>query len=84
MKNDRGIGRASLDATDHKLLAAITDNARISLADLGRFLGMSPQSAADRLRRLEDVGVVAGFTAVLDLRPSACRSAPISCAPGDG
>ena len=66
MKNDRGIGGPGLDAADHKLLAAITDNARISLADLGRFLGMSPQSAADRLRRLEDVGVIAGFTAVLD------------------
>ena len=66
MKNDRGISKTSLDATDHKLLAALTDNARISLADLGRFLGMSPQSAADRLRRLEDVGVIAGFTAILD------------------
>ncbi|MGE0008506.1 MAG: Lrp/AsnC family transcriptional regulator [Parvibaculaceae bacterium] len=57
---------ASLDATDRKLLAAITGNARISLADLGRMLGMSPQSAADRLRRLEDVGVISGFTARLD------------------
>ena len=65
MKNDRGISKTGLDATDQKLLAALTDNARISLADLGRFLGMSPQSAADRLRRLEDVGVIAGFTAVL-------------------
>src|SRR5262245_26807833 len=27
---------------------------------------MSPQSAADRMRRLEDVGVIAGFTARLD------------------
>jgi Lrp/AsnC family leucine-responsive transcriptional regulator len=66
MKNSRRMPKASLDALDHKLLAALTDNARISLADLGRVLGMSPQSAADRLRRLEDVGVIAGFTARLD------------------
>jgi Lrp/AsnC family leucine-responsive transcriptional regulator len=56
----------SLDAVDHRLLATLTDNARISLADLGRVLGMSPQSAADRLRRLEDVGVIQGFAATLD------------------
>jgi Lrp/AsnC family leucine-responsive transcriptional regulator len=57
---------AGLDTTDRKLLATVTGNARISLADLGRMLGMSPQSAADRLRRLEDVGVISGFTARLD------------------
>lgn len=66
MKNNRRIGGASLDAADRQLLAALTDNARISLADLGRVLAMSPQSAADRLRRLEDVGVIQGFTARLD------------------
>jgi Lrp/AsnC family leucine-responsive transcriptional regulator len=66
MKNSRRITKASLDAVDQQLIAALTDNARISLADLGRLLGMSPQSAADRLRRLEDVGVIQGFTARLD------------------
>jgi Lrp/AsnC family leucine-responsive transcriptional regulator len=66
MKNSRRIVGASLDAVDHRLLATLTDNARNSLADLGRVLGMSPQSAADRLRRLEDVGVIQGFTATLD------------------
>lgn len=66
MKNNRRITKAALDALDHRLLAALTDNARISLADLGRVLGMSAQSAADRLRRLEDVGVIGGFTVRLD------------------
>lgn len=66
MKNNRRITKADLDATDHRLLAALTDNARISLADLGRVLGMSAQSVADRLRRLEDVGVIGGFTVKLD------------------
>ena len=66
MGNARRIAKANLDAVDQQLLAALTDNARISLADLCRALGMSPQSAADRLRRLEDVGVVRGFTARLD------------------
>jgi Lrp/AsnC family leucine-responsive transcriptional regulator len=66
MKNNRRMIGASLDAVDQRLLAALTLNARMSLADLGRVLGMSPQSAAERLRRLEDVGVIQGFTARLD------------------
>lgn len=66
MNNNRRIVRDPLDAVDRQLLTALTGNARISLADLGRVLAMSPQSAADRLRRLEDVGVIQGFTAKLD------------------
>lgn len=66
MKNNRRMAKVSLDGADHQILAAVTDNARISMADLGRLLGMSPQSAADRLRRLEDLGVISGFTVKLD------------------
>ncbi|WP_119388754.1 Lrp/AsnC family transcriptional regulator [Taklimakanibacter lacteus] len=66
MKNSRRIASAALDAADRRILGALADNARISQADLGRLLGMSAQSAADRLRRLEDLGVIAGFTATLD------------------
>ena len=66
MQNGRRIPRPSLDAADHQILNALNVNARISMADLGRLLGMSPQSAADRLRRLEDLGVVSGFSVKLD------------------
>lgn len=66
MKNNRRIQSPSLDAVDRQILGILAGNARISMADLGRALGMSPQSAADRLRRLEDLGVILGFTAKLD------------------
>jgi Lrp/AsnC family transcriptional regulator, leucine-responsive regulatory protein len=66
MQNGRRIPRPSLDAADHQILNALNVNARITMADLGRLLGMSPQSAADRLRRLEDLGVVSGFSVKLD------------------
>lgn len=67
MQNNKKNQRLNtLDPADQQLLSALTDNARISLADLGRVLAMSPQSAADRLRRLEDVGVISGFSARLD------------------
>ena len=66
MKNNRKISNIALDAADRQVLAALAENARISLVDLGRRLAMSPQSAADRLRRLEDLGVITGFTVKLD------------------
>lgn len=66
MKNIRRISGIALDATDQQLLTALAGNARISMADLGRLLGMSAQSAADRARRLEDLGVIAGYTVKLD------------------
>jgi Lrp/AsnC family leucine-responsive transcriptional regulator len=66
MKNNRRTTGVALDAADSKILGALADNARLSLADLGRLLAMSPQSAADRLRRLEDQGVITGFTVKLD------------------
>src|SRR3954468_13696381 len=58
-----GIG---LDDVDRRLIQALDRNARTSTADLARLVGLSPQSTSDRLKRLEDVGVVAGFTVNLD------------------
>jgi len=58
-----GVG---VDVIDRKLLDALERNARTPMADLARLVGLSPQSTADRVRRLEDVGVIAGFTIKLD------------------
>lgn len=66
MKNNRRISGLDLDAADQKILSALAGNARISMADLGRLIGMSAQSAADRARRLEDLGVISGYTVKLD------------------
>lgn len=66
MKGNRRISGVALDAADQQILAALAGNARISMADLGRLIGMSAQSAADRARRLEDLGVISGYTVKLD------------------
>ena len=57
---------AFLDDVDRLLIGALTDNARISTADLARFVGLSAPSVADRLRRLEEAGFVNGYTVDLD------------------
>jgi Lrp/AsnC family transcriptional regulator, leucine-responsive regulatory protein len=57
-----------LDATDLELLRELQHDARLSLAELGRRVGLSAPAVADRLRRLEDEGVIAGYRAEIDPR----------------
>ena len=66
MRPERRNGTARLDERDIRLIALLEDDARASLADLARALAISPQSVSDRLKRLQDVGVIAGFTVALD------------------
>jgi Lrp/AsnC family leucine-responsive transcriptional regulator len=58
-----------LDAIDQAILQALAGNARISLKELAQEAGLSSPSAAERLRRLEERGVVRAFT--IDLDPAA-------------
>jgi Lrp/AsnC family transcriptional regulator, leucine-responsive regulatory protein len=59
---------SELDTTDRALLAELQLDARLSLAELGRRVGLSPPAVADRLRRLEASGTIAGYRAVVDPR----------------
>lgn len=58
----------SLDDVDAKLIEALGANARISMRDLAELVGMSAPSVAERVRRLEDVGVIRGFIVDLDAK----------------
>src|SRR4051812_31486441 len=55
-----------LDETGRKLLLLLQENARLSFAELGRRIGLSPAATAERLRRLEDAGVVKGYRVEVD------------------
>lgn len=55
----------NLDVFDKKLLTELQENARLSYADLGRKIGLSPSATAERLHRLEDSGVIQGYTVTL-------------------
>lgn len=68
MRNDLDL-ESTLDAVDARLLTMLAGNARMTVADLARQVGMSSPSIADRLRRLEESGVVRGYT--LDIDPVA-------------
>jgi Lrp/AsnC family leucine-responsive transcriptional regulator len=54
-----------MDAVDRQLLDALRANARASWAELGRQIGLSGPSVQERVRRLEERGVIAGYRTVL-------------------
>lgn len=56
----------ALDSTDHAILRLLQQDGRMTTAELARAIHMSPTSAADRLRRLTDNGVIRGYRAVVD------------------
>lgn len=58
-----------LDETDQRMLEALAHNARISLKELAEAAGLSSPSAAERLRRLEERGIISAFT--VDIAPEA-------------
>lgn len=55
-----------LDDLDAKILQLLVRDARLSLAELGRQVGLSAPSVSERLRRMEDEGVIESYTAVMN------------------
>ncbi|PWG74280.1 AsnC family transcriptional regulator, partial [Enterococcus hirae] len=51
-----------MDDTDKRLLAALAANARASVTDLARRLGLARTTVQTRLDRLESSGAIAGYT----------------------
>ena len=59
----------ALDALDRRIIDQLARDGRMSWRDLGEQVHLSATSTADRVRRLERAGVIAGYRAMLD--PSA-------------
>ena len=55
-----------LDEIGRNLLSALQQDARLSYAELGRRIGLSPAATAERLRRLEEAGIVTGYRVEID------------------
>ncbi|MEK9518161.1 Lrp/AsnC family transcriptional regulator [Streptomyces sp. NPDC087908] len=54
------------DATDWRILEALQSEGRASFAELARTVAMSPSAVTERVRRLEEAGVISGYTAIVD------------------
>jgi Lrp/AsnC family transcriptional regulator, leucine-responsive regulatory protein len=56
-----------LDSIAWDILQCLQTDARISWSELGRRVGLSAPAVADRVRRMEDAGVIAGYHARVNL-----------------
>ena len=54
------------DEIDRKILALLQDDARISYAELGRRIGLTTPAVIERVRKLEDGGIITGYRAGID------------------
>lgn len=55
-----------LDEISWTILRALQENARLSYSELGRRVKLTPPAVAERVRRLEEAGVIVGYHAELD------------------
>lgn len=55
-----------LDLIGWKILSELQANARISFAELGRRVGLTTPAVAERVRRMEDSGVIRGYRTEVD------------------
>ena len=56
----------SLDQLDLSILAALEQNARVTISELARRLESPHSTIRDRIRLMEESGVILGYTAVID------------------
>ncbi|MBE1491698.1 Lrp/AsnC family transcriptional regulator [Plantactinospora soyae] len=56
-----------LDSTDWAILAELQRDGRVPLTELGRRVNLSASAATERVRRLEQIGVITGYRAEVDL-----------------
>lgn len=55
-----------IDATDRRIIELLRENARRSFGDIAQRVGLSPSAVKRRVDRLEEAGVVTGYTVVVD------------------
>lgn len=55
-----------MNAIDSKLLKRLQKDGRASWATLGKLVDLTPPAVAERVKRLEEQGVIKGFSALLD------------------
>lgn len=57
-----------LDPIGWSILAELQENGRIQLAELGRRVGLSNPAVIERVRRMEEAGIITGYRAEIDYK----------------
>lgn len=57
----------TVDATDWAILAELQQDGRLSLTELGRRINLGASATTERVKRLENAGIITGYHAMVDL-----------------
>lgn len=55
-----------MDITDYKIINILQEDGRISMKDLGKIVGLTSPAVSERVKRLEESGVIKGYKAVVN------------------
>lgn len=58
--------RFALDPTDIAIIEALQEDGRMAISELGRRIGLSQPATSERVKRLEERGIIAGYGARID------------------
>lgn len=58
-----------IDGTDRAILNLLQNNARVANTDVARKVGLAPSAVHERIRKLEERGLIRGYSARIDPRP---------------
>ena len=56
----------ALDPTDVAIIEAMQEDGRIAISELGRRIGLSQPATSERVKRLEERGIITGYTAKIN------------------
>jgi Lrp/AsnC family leucine-responsive transcriptional regulator len=70
LKNDTII----LDDTDFKILKALQEDARQTYSAIGKHLGIAHSTVYDRIKRMEQHGIITGYTALINAEKAGAKS----------
>src|SRR5699024_5147342 len=54
-----------VDDLSWRILDCLQENARMSNAEIGRRIGISSTAVADRIRKMEDLGIIQGYKSII-------------------
>jgi len=62
------LGDTQLDDIDRRILAQLQEDCKAPLAQVGKRVGLSAPSVMERIRKLEEAGIIRGYHALVDSR----------------
>ncbi|MGX4601572.1 Lrp/AsnC family transcriptional regulator [Faecalimicrobium sp. JNUCC 81] len=55
-----------MDITDHRIIDILQKDGRVSMKDLGKIVGLTSPAVSERVKRLEEAGIIEGYKAIVN------------------